>query len=516
MVRAGVDGFTASVLLLRLRWRMIRSRPVKVLIAFAGVLFCVVLLSMVNAGFVIESAAQLGDGSAANIYAMSWMQSLKVGGLGVGALAVGGAILVSFFAPFTGSSTVSLVPGEDLGGVRPARLHRFFDALWVNAVSGIGVMQLVILTAVTSVIVLGGDRVWAFLFTWVLWVLLLVLTTVVGFGLEWTKRRWGARARRLWGLALFAAVAVAVAVDPDRGQTLFGVGDVYAKVLTLSVESFSWWSVAAVGVLLAGLVGLVCAGLWVTSAALALPVRVSNGGGVHRARSMGGSPEAVSMSLLVRSLWRTRECRRPVLAVLVFGIPTVLLMDLSESLEIALPLTVPLAVALGWGVNVFGVLGPGMNWLASQPSVMHRLPRDTFVLQSGVAFVVLVVLCGLSLASGHAGLSSAWHLLLSSFVTAVLTAALSSVLSVLRPRRAPLAGPGDALVPPLVALIYLGILVMFGCLPGILVAGLESPVAQFAGVLGCVVAAGILCVFAWRKWDDPQYRANVVAVVSSG
>jgi len=509
--------WAATGLLLRLRWRMVRSRRAKSFIVLAGVIVFFGLLSCINLGYFVQIAAQSGRSETGELYAQAWITNLSSGTMGgLGALAVGGAVVVALFAPFTGSATTALVPTEDLAGVRPPRAHRYFDAMIINGISGIGVLQFLALTAVASLITLDGQRVWGMLFAWTVWAFLVMVTSTIGFLLEWVQRAYGRWQRRVFGVVGVAVLLGAVLLDPNRGQTLFGLADKYTTVLRLSVISFTWWSVVALLVMLVCMVGVVGLGVWVTGRALSLAPRRGVGVGDRTSRRLGSSSVTAVRGLLWRTLWRTRECRRPIIAILVVGIPVVSFTQMGESLEIALPMTIPLAVSLSWGVNVFGVLGRGMNWLGSQPKALSEIPRAAILFQAILSFLLLILLWTVSWLAGQADFASLRVFTISALTVAGLTTGLSALLSVLHPMRAPLTtGGGDALVPPLTALGYLGLLVGFGCVPGILLANLEDPVAQTVGVIIALVVSWIFIVAATVLWRNPRRRARVIAVVSS-
>lgn len=510
-----MSGFSATGLLIRLRWRMIRSRFFKIGLVFAFLLFFPVAYSVINMGYLVEIAATQTGESAASIYAQAWLTSLDAGNIApLGALAIGGAVAVAFFAPFTGTSTLSLVSSDDLLSVRPNRKHRFWDSLLINASSGIGLLQLVTLTAVTSLITLDGERIWALLFTWALWFFLVSVNTTLGFSLEWLHRKWGPRKRKIMAMAGLAILAVAILLDDKKGSDLFGSAKYYTKTLRLSVENFNPWSVWIILFLIALNVLLITYGLKTTESAFSLPERSTVRGGVHKKGRMGSNAFLVAAALMWKTLFRTKECRRPIIAIFIVGTPVAMFTKFDQTITIAFIMTVPLAISLGWGVNVFGVVGQGMSWLGSQPKVMWMIPHVTALFQFSASVLLIGWFWFVGYVTGHATLKDAQLLLIGAVVAATGTTALSLLLSVTKPIRSSLKGRGDALIPPMTALVYLVILVMFGCLPGVLIAQDAIPGKQgtiFVGSL--IVSVGVL-LFGWALWDNPKMKAKVVAKVS--
>lgn len=507
--------YLSTFLLLRLRWRMIRSKFLKVIIVCAAIIFIMSLYSVMNLGYLVQMAAQQGGESAQSIYALAWISSLDSGYISsLGALAIGGAVAVAFFAPFTGTSTLALVPSDDLLSVRPNRKHRFWDALIINSGSGIGLLQLLTLTAVTSLITLDGSRTWAMIFTWSLWFFLIVVNTSIGFTLEWLNRKWGPRERRIVGISLFLILAVAVLLDDKKGTDLFGFAHWYTDILRYSVDSFSLGSMLAIGTILLATILLILLGLRITSVAFSLPERSGSRGAERKSKVISGSPLKASVLLLWRTFSRTKECRRPILAIIIIGAPIAAFTTLDQTLTIAFTMTVPLAVALGWGVNIFGVIGQGMNWLSSQPYIMKTIPRSTAAMQAITVTLLLTCFWTIGFFTGNATAASAKPMLIGALVSSLMTSAISTFLSIKNPVRAPLTGRGDALVPPVTALIYLLILVFLGCLPGVLLTQSTSNTQQILGLVISVLVAASIAALSWKMWDNPAHRAKVASKVS--
>jgi len=506
----------STLLLLRLRWRMIRSRWVRVGVVAMATAYLLSFVAATSMGSTVVTLAQQFPNQAAGIYARAWADTLAAGQGGlVAALAVGGSLAIAIFAPFTGSATISLVPPDDYVSIRPHRAHRFYDALVLNAISGIGLLQLLALTGVASLLTLDGQQGYAFAFAWALWVAVVTFTATVGFAVEWLQRRWGALQRRALVGVLAGGAAVAVYLDPLNGTTLFGLSDKYARLMRLSVFEFHWGSVIAVGAALASALLAVPVGRSLANRAMSLQPPARNGSAQRRDRRLPSRPFLLTVGLLFRVFVRTKEIRRPLVAITALGVPLMAFTPLSASATTALPLTVPLAVALGWGVNLFGVLGTGMTWLAAQPHIMSRLPLASFLLQCSASFAILTLLWSAAWTTGRLeGVSNATYFLAAA-IASLGTAALSTLLSVTRPHRAPLSGNGDALVPPFTALAYLGVLVVGGCLPAALLIDVEGAANQTLLTVAALSVACATVAIALLRWRRPEVRAHVVAVAGA-
>lgn len=515
--RAVREAVSASFLLIALRWRMIRAPHVRILIAFAGFFLLFGLSAAINLGYAVRNIAEQGLDTVASTYAQLWVTTVLRDGTGqVGAFALGGTFIAAIFAPFTGTATLSLVPADDLPGLRLPRLHRYFDSLLINAASGVGLLQLISLTAVTSLLSLDGPHFGAMLVTWVAWMMLVVTTTSTGWALEWVVRRFGRNARRLAGLGAAVVIGIPILLDPKRGTTLFGLGDTYAELLRNSVHGPDLPLLLPAAVFAAMLAALLYGGLRATVAALALPAPVLATGKVRPARRpLPTAPVPVFTRLLMTALWRTPESRRPLVAIVGVGIPSMLLTQMDYNVETALNLAVPLAVSLSFGVNLLAIFGPGLSWLVSRPAVLNPLPRVTAGIQILLTVGLIMLLWAVAYTAGNADLEAGKRLLIGSTMSGFLAAAASLDLSLRRPMRARLSGRGDALVPPLTALGYLFRLITLACVPSIIVLGLERPLVYVVGLVGSVVISLAWIALSERRWANPARRSAAVAAVAA-
>ena len=508
-------GIHDTVLLLTMRWRGVRNPVTRVGVYAGAAFFSVGLLIMVNLGYIVRVMGAQGEGTAAGVFALSWIQALQRNEIGdVGAITLGGALVVAVFAPFTGSSTLTLAPVEDLHGLRLARLHRYFDSVLVNCVSGIGLLQLLALTAITSVLSLDGTRGPALLVTWAVWLSVIVLTTTLGWVLEFTLRRWGLKARWRIGAVIAAGVTIAVVLDPRNGRTVFGLGDLYSSMINSAASGTVTGAVTPLLAVLAMIAVIMWVGLIAARQALTLPAVVLRRATTRRHRAMPAQPSAMAMRLLTDTLWRTPEVRRPLLAVLAIGIPGLMIAQMSENVENAIMAAVPLAVSLAWGVNVFAVLGPGMSWLASIPGVLGRIPYAAAILQLFLVVLLVETLWLAAYVTGRATPESGLRLLTAAVVTGCLSAVFSLHLAIRRPMRARLSGRGDSLVPPLTALNYLMGLLILVCLPASLVSGAPSAVRLAAVSVSLVIFAAGTWWYG-RHFARPEVRYRVVSEVSA-
>lgn len=512
LVREMTHGAQDTARLIASRWRGTPARA-HGLILLAFIAAMAALFSAANMGSALMAMADQDISPTASRFAQAWLTSLQVNELGeIGAIALGGALIAAVFAPFTGTATLSVVPVEDLGSIRPARLHRYFDALAVNAVSGIGLIQLFALTGIASVLTIERDKSPAILVAWGTWVALVFLTTALAWSLEWVVRRYGKGTRNALLVVAVAGLVGFVVRDPFAARGVFGLGDAYSRLIKSLgplADAFPFLALTAVACVALALTGAAAA-----RAALNLPAHVPAAPRRRRSRA----PRTVTgqvAHLLLSTITRTPELRKPILALVGLGVPVMVFTTIDDNVLVTLVLAVSLAISLAWGVNVMGVLGQGCTWLSSQPRLIGRVPAVATVIHATLVLGAFTLLIAVAWSRGNATVDIVRSGMLAATVAATLSATISIRLAVTRPIRARLSGQGDSLVPPLTALAYLGLLLVFAAAPAAFIAlGVGSPMywPMFAA---CLLASAALAYLNERIWRDPARRARTVATVAS-
>lgn len=511
------DGWRATNLLLNLRWRMFRSLTSRIGLIFGALVFGIIFLLVVNMGYAAQVAAQQGGVlDIESSFARYWIRSLAEGNmLNIGAFAVGGTLFATLVAPFVGTGTLTLAPIEDLAAYRFPRVHRYFDSLVINAISGLGVLQLLVLTGIASLLTMDGDRLPGLLFAWGLWLVLITTMSTVGWLVEIFFRKLGKSPRYLLVGGLFAIVGLAVWIDPNHGSTLFGLSGAFANTVR---DGLHGWTVSSIVtpivlVLISGAILLF--GVAFASIATRLPIPAKKKARIHRARPIGNTPLVATWRLLIRVLWRTPEVRRPIVALSFIGVIVMVLVPFNQNVSFSLIAAAPLTVSLAWGMNIFGLFGTGMVWLASQPRLRDKMIWVIFAFQTLASMGLLIIFWAISFVAGHAAPETFGTVLLGGALSSTICAAISLVLSVWKPRRARLSGRGDALLPPLVALGYTLLLVTLGPVPvEFILMGPITP-SKLWIILGNITLSLICLIVAAILWNRRGHLARIVAITSA-
>lgn len=507
------SGIASTALLARLRWRMIRVPGARTAIIAAIFLFVSATSIIANFGFALAAVAQ-DPSSPANPLARDLLQQLADGRIeGIASITLVTVLSIAVFGPFTGTGTVSLAPSEDLMGMRPARAHKYFDSLAINAASGLGILQLLGLVGLNSFLTLDSHRLPGILMAFVSWSVLIALMTAMAWTIEWVVRRFGRWQRYLIAALVSGSAAATYFGSPDQASNLFGAGHWYVSLLR--GEDYSL--IPAVLAALALTVGLIYLGLAIflaTDKRLPTVVLTSR---PARYRTFPTTPMLLALRVVVSTVMRTPQTRRPMIAALVFGAPAVLAVDIDQLLAGSISFAIPLAIALSWPANFFAIIGTGMPWLASQPKVMAFLPKALMLAQFLLTMAVISILTMLAFVSGRADAMHVQEILTQSAFITISVAGVSALLAIMNPIRAQMASRGDALVPPITALIYMVSLLLFTALPGAVFSGTlsEWPLASVAAI-SFVGIAGIGCGFiALSRWKVDGVRSRVVATVGA-
>lgn len=509
-----VRGARDTRLLLRLRWRLVRTRRARLGMWLGLVALTGGVLLAANTGAVVRSLAEGGRQSAAGTYAVNYVIAFDRGELGlIGATALGAALLASLLAPFTGTSVTGLATEDSLAGLRPARLHRYFDSLVTTAASTVGFLQLFVLTAVGSLLTLSGGRIEGLVFMWSIWPFLVLLSVAEGWLVELVHRSVGGVARRLMLLGVLSGVVAALVLDPDHGRSLFGLGGHFVATID-AATAHDWPRIAsAVAVLTVLSAGLLAAGLLACRSALGKPAGAAVVVDRRVLVPVSARPGIAMTQVLLAQVWRTRSIRRPIATVVVVGLPAALLAP-SFNVMSTFVVAIPLAVALAAGVNFFGVIGHAMPWLASQPGLMRMLLWQVMAVQVLLMGALVLMVWWPGLLFGILDPGDAAAVAAASLVSILFTTRSATHKSLTRPFLVQLGSRSDMIAPPLTTVGYTLRLGLWSGQLGVLVLT-QDGLLQLGLVGAAVVVVAVRTLQLGRRWADRDVQSFVVRQVSA-
>jgi hypothetical protein len=509
-------GLRATIRLSRLRAQVRTPRARFRTRGAAGLAFCL-LITAAAAGNIVTWLALHSDSSSPIVPYLVGDKSVSL------AAALGTVLAGVVFAPISGAAAQAQFPDFDLAGIRPSRLYRYFDGIWNSVLSPVGLSPLLLLTAAASLATPDGrGRVAAVAIALATWLWAILVMALLAWTIEFCRRRWGARLRWYLAGAASLAVASAVVLDPAHGRTIFGLAGWLHTIIEAGVEGavLPVLSGTAMMLVAAGLTFL--AGVVVCRRTLVLPTPI------ERVRQRIGSvtvpvhPSLALFTILVTTLARTREVRRPILMMIAIAMPMLFAWirysgSTPTSMLGSVTMVVPLAMALGWGVNVFGVLGGAVTLLLAQPRAWKLLLRHIILIQLLASFGFGLLLMVLAVAWSSMSWAVLPPYLAGLAASSVIATGLSVRYSVEKPHRTRLTGRGDPLVPPIVGMGYVLRIMLTGATTGLAVAMTASLVPWLAVVVCLIVA-----FTAWRswrrvsnRWNDPAIRSSVAALVGA-
>lgn len=469
-----------------------------------------------RAGPEILRAARQGTGDMVGRFTANYVVALQDGDLGALGMSIVAAVAVSsFITPFTSGGSISLIPETDLLGVRPSRLHAYFMSLMTTAVSIIGLFQMLALTIFASLLAIDGDPFAPTIVAWLSWVPLLALTVAQAWLTELLLRSVSRRRRVLLLSVTVATVGIVLVMSEDARAAIGRASNEYAALLRrLSTADGSFFAVT-VGALLALTLTLMLIGLWLCQAAQQKPVHV----GTRRSDLLVRLPPLSNGHLMLfqvtlAQVLRNRETRRPMIVILTVNLLGAWFIASTQQSLSAL-LTIPIALGASWAANIFGLMGPGMTWMASQPGLLRAMPTAAFPAQALLTFLLVNVIW-VVVAARHGMTLHRWVGL--EFATIAVIALMTRAAythSVKHADLVRLGGRGDTAVKPGQAISY-----TFRTTPiaGLVASGilaLDNLIVAFAVTVGVLAWEMVRWSITDRRWADSRTRADVVRRVAS-
>jgi hypothetical protein len=221
-------------------------------------------------------------------------------------------------------------------------------------------------------------------------------------------------------------------------------------------------------------------------------------------------------------VFRNREIRRPITIIFAVNLLGSWFVGTDQQ-QMSVLLTIPIAVGAAFAANMFGLLGPGLPWLATQPNLMRRLPAAAFPIQI-VLSLALCTLCWMTMFTRHVLDPSASapvtttdvvRLVLASGAIAALLARAAFAHSIKHPAIVRTGGRGATIVRPGSAISFTLKNVL-----GVGAAGLaiiESPNLAISSALTAAVCcwAAIRWFQPAKEWSNPIRRAHIVHQVAA-
>jgi hypothetical protein len=511
--------------LLRLRWQMVRSGRLQVVLGFAAFAALALIALAVLTGSTAPLGRQTGDDLSA-----SDLLGGNVDRTGEIAILIPSAmlafILLCIIAPIVAGGGTELIPESQLVAY-PVKVRTLVRLSLVLAPLNVTwYLQVLLLAAATAYAIRGPGGPGLPL---IVLLTFLAACTTVGHAIGWLlvglRRTRGGRLGTwaLLGLLVLGALWVLVS---DRAPELLDraptVRVLSAQLSAARLEHGAYLPVVAV--LLAAAVGGYLAAVSAASWALRRPGDVGSDGSLSRPLPRRRAPDDDLATLLAidrASVWRSPPLRRGLLVLAVLPVTAAVIASLPWSSIALLPPLVASGAALLFGVNALSLDGSGAMWVSTLPQDPQLVLRaKAQVVLEVIGGAVVLVLVGSALrASTRPDLVDVACAVGASVGCTAIVVATCMRLSVTRPHRAELRGPRDTPAPPGSMALYSVRLATVTTLCG-LVYSLATFGRSFTIPALMTVALLSWAAVSWsrtkRLWAAPETRARVVATVSSG
>ncbi len=508
-----------------LRWRMVRSRRVRIALTVVAILCLVLLVLGIAAGATIPLGPVAdGSGSADLVASAPTDRTGEVAVLLPSAMIA--FALFSIVAPLGAGGGTELIPEAELVAypVRVPTLVRI--AFLLSPLNIAWFFQVLLLVMATAYAVRGPGGPGLPLGVLVVF---LAACTTIGHTVSWALvgvRRTRRGRRTTWSLLALAACVVGWVIATDRGTAVLDslptvrVVAAQARAARLDLIGFA---PITLGLLLAAVVGYATT-VWTAQWALRRPGDLGIDGPLTRPIGRRTPPRDEARALLQvdrASVWRSAPLRRGLLVLAILPVGAAALASLPWSSIALLPPLVSSGAALLFGVNALSLDGSGAIWVSTMPHDPALVLRSKArVVTEVVGGAVLLVLLGASARASAA--PTAQDLLCAvgaSLSCTALVVATCLRLSVTRPHRAELRGPRDTPAPPGTMALYsarlAGITTLVGLVFSISTFG-DSWEVPLAFTIGLLAWAARSWSHTRRLWSQPATRAVVVATVATG
>ena len=492
--------------LIGLRWRLVRSRPVKLglLVGLATVPLLAWLI-VAGSGAVEPEAYTAAITAAGAAY------------LGFGMLAL--------IAPLTAGGGTELLPPDQLVAypVRPAT--QFLASLVLAPLNLVWVVQLLVLVTETALLTRDAAHPWLGGVTTAGYV---VACTATGQAIAWTAvglRRTVAGRRFARGAVVTVSLAFLVIIRTGHGRDVVRRSwgpDVVAAVAAAGARDNRYWLAVTAAVF--GVTAFaILAGSRACGWALRRPGDVGSDVASRIVRRRPEAPSALRALLAIdrASVWRAPALRRGALVLAVLPGLAAAGAGLPWRSLVVLPGLVAAGGGLLFGINAFCLDASGAIWLASLPHPPALVARSKALVtgETVLAGVALAVISGSVRAVGTPTLPDVTAILASAVTCCLLVVAVCLSCSVRRPHRADLVGPRDAVAPPVALVLASARLALPAALLGLVLEGAaQSGLAWLPAVLALPVAV-LSARWIWlslRRYDDPAVRSRIIQVVAAG
>lgn len=415
------------------------------------------------------------------------------------ALLLGSIVLV----PFSGYVIHGLISHSEMVIVKNNDNYKIGDSLMFQIVSSFTLIQLLGLTVVSQLLTFDSEHSgYATVFVWSIWLLMTLVTSFFSWIVEYVTRRYGRRMRILFLSFFVLSLAAILIFDPEHGTTLFGAAstifDFLQQLATGDLPLLISSLVIVAGICMV-FIYLLTLGASETLK-LPEPIAVSKVN-EKQIKSLSTGP-LNSFMLLSKLLFRYSAITKPVMTALAFSLILVVLLGGSGGLSTVM-IILPMAVAISFGANIFGLVSGSMNWLLTIEGWRRKVFHAATLLIAAWVLVIYGIVLGVGYITTSVSLEDITAMVPSFIVTTITTTVLSVWLSVRYPL--PFSGKTreNLVSSPIRLIAYVGALFM--------TVGFAANITYYASgwyawtLCGLISGISLACYYlVHRKWNRTE------------
>jgi hypothetical protein len=465
-----LQGMSDSLNIMAFKWRSIRPKIQRLWILLAVGFAIAILLGTAYSGqglrTVITTAATETESLRDTL--LLWVNiflqdnaSTAMGGI-LWAL-VASVLLI----PLVGYSFASIIPEGDLASIKITDSHKIADSLFLQFVSSISFIQVLTLTALTSILTIDSDNPGiGIVVSWLLWSLSVMATVLSAWFFEFLLRKYGIKAKVIALVLIGIVTSLLYVIFPNDIAGFFGLGEKYSSLIQSLTLNNGFPILAIALVFLAAVIILGSLISYVASNTLKIPEKTkkTDRSKIFLARiGLADKNNIDNMSqFFANMIIRQSNIWKPLLLSTVFAVVMAVVFFAFYEVLFTVSTLIPIMIALVWSINIFGILGSGTTWLVSLPGAKMQLLGSVVKVQYVIIGLITLLIMALVLAFYQPSVGVFSDFLLATVVSSIVITQFALERSVRSPHRYRVHIRGESVLPPNKAFSYMAQLFFLG------------------------------------------------------
>lgn len=468
-----VQGFSDSLNILAFKWRSVRPAKNKFWILFAlGFSVATILVTAFSGTLIrnfITSNTATNSGLSKDTIIL-WLNIFLQNNASFAMSGIFWAIIISIIIiPLVGYSFSSIIPEGDLYSIKLTDGHKISDSIFLQFVSSISFIQIMVLTALTSILTIGIDSPgFGIVVSWMVWVLAVLTAVLSAWVFEYLYRKYGVKSKIVSFAVIGAVSGFLLLFLREETLNFYGLGEKYTTFIQgLDFATFNSFLLAgliflAVSVVLLALISSVGT---LTLKTPERPKKTNNNpviwvrlGLVEQNHINGLRQFFFNMILRQSNIWK------PLLLSLVFTTVMSVVFFGFYQILFTVSALIPIMISLVWSINFFGILGSSTMWLMSLPRVRRTILQTVKTVQHLIVFLIMLLIVALLAQIYGADLITLFNFIVATLASSLVIAQYSLTKSVYFPHRYRVHIRGESVLPPNKAFSYMIKLFIIGFL----------------------------------------------------